>query len=116
MLRQLALIVQLVNTVHSLDNKLKQRAKHVQQVNTVQRLDEARVVTIAGQANTMTRILKLHPIVKYAALGNTTMILLASLFLIAKLVLPENTMTKPLKPTVNHALQGNTTSRRAKHQ
>jgi len=103
MLRQLALIVQLVNTVHSLDNKLKQRAKHVQQVNTVQRLDEARVVTIAGQANTMTRILKLHPIVKYAALGNTTMKLLALLFLIVKFVLKENTMTRQVKAAANHA-------------
>jgi len=37
------------------------------------------------------------------------MILLASLFLIAKLVLPENTMTKPLNQVANHALQENTT-------
>jgi hypothetical protein len=75
----------------------------------VQRLDEARVVTIAGQANTVTRILKLHPIVKYVALGNTTMKLLAHLFLIVKLVLPENTMTKPLNQVANHALQESTT-------
>ena len=55
----LAQIVILVNTRHSLDNKLNQHAKYVQWVNTVRQLDEARPVTIAGQANTMTRILEL---------------------------------------------------------
>ena len=55
----LAQLVVLVNTRHSLDNKLNQHAKYVQWVNTVRRLDEARPVTIAGQANTMIRILEL---------------------------------------------------------
>ena len=103
MLTTLALIVQLANTVCPLDNKVKQRAKIVQWVNTVRWWDETRVVTIAGQANTVTRILKLHPIVKYAALGNTTMKLLALLFLIVKFVLKENTMTRQVKPAANHA-------------
>jgi hypothetical protein len=115
MLTMLALIVQLANTVQPLDNKLKQRAKIVQWVNTVRLLGEPRAVTIVGQANTVTRTFEHQKTsVKSVALGNTTVRLLA--LLIVKLVLQENTMTRQLKPAVNHALQGNITNRRNKHQ
>ena len=108
MLTTLALIVQLVNIVCPLDNKLNQRANPVHWVNTARRLDGPRAVTIAGQANTTTRIFKYKKLaVNIVAMGNTTVKLLALLLQIVKLVLPENTTTRTFKPAANRALQEN---------